>query len=105
MNDLLLRAWNLLTVAERPEGMVRNGELWHDHLAVAGGIVPVSLTDHAAYDRLTLALERKLLRAGLYLQGDNDYTWFYGEEMTPIAHHTDQLTAACLAAESMGGGG
>lgn len=99
----LLRAWNLLKEDERPEGM-----LWSDrHNCFVDGDAEDSPDDwdernsYEAYDRLTLALERKLLRAGWGLVWNFRMYCWHQDKCEDDYQHSDQLTAACLAAESM----
>lgn len=104
MTDLQ-RAWGLLREGERPEGMrpIRKGGsfkwrdgLWH-------------MTRRAARDRLIVAVEDVLLRAGwTHRQPPSGHVWYASladmEDQAGV-RRTDRLAAACDALERERGDG
>ncbi len=108
MTDLLTRAWHALTPEQRPVGMtLEPGGLWRDD-------GESWLSDAAAYDRLCVACEMVLFRAGCVpsfrskgewgADGANDgdkWEWYFYSESVA---HTCRLTAAVLAIEATKGG-
>lgn len=99
MTDLL-RAWNILTPEERPEGMSLYVGIWHDLLAVTSGNVVVSLSPAAAYDRLCQAVEGVLYAKG-YRLTRRTKDWIWSRHNHEPAHvGPDRLTVAVLALEA-----
>lgn len=115
--DVMVEAWELLAEGERPEGVMRQPIVmfghgytghcfWHDQ----SDNTPALLTEAAARDRLLVAVEDELLKAGWMLRMAHDESghllyWWSADGLGYDLHmYPDRLTAAVAALMAERGG-